>query len=522
MHYQSGEHFSAERPKCADSPFLCDACFHDLFWDIVMGHVFISYSRKDSETVDRIVARLHAENFTVWIDREEIHGGDLWREAIVEAVDNAYVFLLMLSPYSVESDNVRKEVDLAEGAGKALLPLLLAQSQLPARLRYQLAGIQWIEYYRDPDKKFNELATVLRGFQQKYGTVPPAATRQVEFVFNGLDLSKLDPTERQQLQEKLLEVVATSTNTSRSDLRVVTLTAGSVHIFVDMPARAAYQVKTAALNQDPELIRLGIDALRLAGDRDFIPLHTVPKPPPKTGKRGGPRGWMGGLILTVVLLISMVAVATALAPTRQLIASFFKTATFTPTNTYTLTPSNTPTATSTSTSTFTPTSTLTPTPTHTLTPTPTVTPSVTITPSITPTPTLNPPATFVQPGVSTNRFGPAGDACGAASDLKITLVVSDTDGVDSVQIYFRLLSKTSRATTPWGNLPMTFKTIHNPLFPFVPTWQIDITSNDIVGEHARGEYWFQFYFIAADKTGAQTQSPFYGDLVTYQECGFVQ
>ena len=84
-----------------------------------MSHVFISYSRRGSEAVDQIVTRLEAENFTVWIDREDIHGGDLWREAIVEAVDNAYAFVLMLSPASGASDNVRKEVDLAEGAGDA-------------------------------------------------------------------------------------------------------------------------------------------------------------------------------------------------------------------------------------------------------------------------------------------------------------------------------------------------------------------------------------------------------------------
>jgi hypothetical protein len=204
----------------------------------------------------------------------------------------------------------------------------------------------------------------------------------VEFVFDGLDLSKLGPEERQQLQEKLLAVVATSTDTPRSDLRIVTLTAGSVHIFVDMPAQVAYQVKTAALNKDPELIRAGIDALRLAGDRDFILLRARPKTPPKSGKRGSARGWMGGLILAVVLLLSMAAIATALAPA---IFSFLSTATFTPTTTYTVTPSNTPTATNTQTPTPTPTWTFTPTSTLTATFTPSPTPSPTITPSITPT-----------------------------------------------------------------------------------------------------------------------------------------
>jgi hypothetical protein len=299
-----------------------------------MSHVFISYSRKDSETVDRILRRLEMENFTVWIDREEIHGGDLWREAIVEAVDNAYAFVLMLSPSSVASDNVRKEVDLADGAGKALLPLLLTQAQLPSRLRYQLAGIQWIEYYRDPDGKFNELVNVLRVFEKKYGTVQPATTRQVEFVFDGLNLLKLSQEERLQLQEKLLDVVASSTNTPRTELTVVTVTAGSIHIFIDMPARTAYQVKTAALNKAPELIQAGIDALRLAGDRDFVSLRTGPKTPPKSGRRGGSRGWLGGLILAIVLLISLVAAVTALTPAQKFISSFLNTETFTPTVEY--------------------------------------------------------------------------------------------------------------------------------------------------------------------------------------------
>jgi hypothetical protein len=273
---------------------------------MAMSHVFISYSRKDSKTVDSIVQRLEAEDFAVWIDREEIHGGDLWREAIVEAVDNAYVFVLMLSPNSVASDNVRKEVDLADGAGKALLPMMLAQAQLTSRLRYQLAGIQWIEYYRDPDGKFNELISVLRVFEKKYGTVQSPATRQVEFVFNGLDLLKLSQEERKQLQEKLLEVIAKSTNTPRRDLNIVKMAAGSVHVFVDMPAHVAYKVKTAALNKDSSLIDGGIGALRLVGERNFVVLRAGNKPPPKSGKRGGSRWLFGGVALLVVLLLSAI------------------------------------------------------------------------------------------------------------------------------------------------------------------------------------------------------------------------
>ncbi len=444
-----------------------------------MSHVFISYSRKDSETVDRIVARLEAENFIVWIDREEILGGELWQESIVKAVDNAYVFVLMLSPDAVASDNVRKEVDLAEQSGKALLPMLLAPTELPTKFRYPLAGIQWIEYYRDPDRKFSELVKVLRDFQQKYRAEPVPTTRQAEFIFSGLDLLKLTPQEREQLQGKLLDVIANSTNTPREDLNVVKMTPGSVHVFVDMPAGTAYQIKTAALNQDPRLINAGIAALRLSGDRNFVELETKTKTPPKPGKRGGPRGWLGGLILTVVLLMSIAAVATALTPTRNFISSFFNTSTFTATNTYTATPSNTPTAT------------------NTLTPTPT-------------------PTAFFPPVTSSDSFHGGGDACGTPMDETIRVIVADADQVAAVQIYYRLQNQKTGETTQWGSLSMVY---HQGTF--LGSWVATITPNDIPGNRGLGDYWFQFYFLATDKTGAQTQSQLYRGLVTYQECGWI-
>ena len=103
-----------------------------------MSHVFVSYSRKDSETVANIVARLERDGLSVWLDREDIRGGELWRETIVKAIDNAYAFVLMLSSNSVASENVRKEVDLAEGANKHLLPVMLALSNYQPN-----CGINW-------------------------------------------------------------------------------------------------------------------------------------------------------------------------------------------------------------------------------------------------------------------------------------------------------------------------------------------------------------------------------------------
>jgi len=147
-----------------------------------MGLVFISYSRKDVQTVEDIVARLKKDKFEVWFDRESIKGGELWTVAIVEAIDNADAFVLMLSPNSTASDNVRKELHLAQDSKKKLFPLLLVPVMLPPQFRYQLAGIQWLDYAEDPEGKYLELVEVLRVNQAALAKEQPAETRQVEVV----------------------------------------------------------------------------------------------------------------------------------------------------------------------------------------------------------------------------------------------------------------------------------------------------------------------------------------------------
>jgi len=317
-----------------------------------MGFVFISYSRSDTAIVDNVVARLRSDGFEIWIDRESIKGGDLWRKQIVKAIHTTDAFVLMLSPNSTASKNVRKEVDLAENANRALFPFLLASVDLPEELQYQLIGIQWIEFYKNPEEKYQELVEVLRAHQKTI--FPPPETRRVEAVIPGKSVKKFGRQE----QEELLNFMASKAETRRADLRLVNLTAGSVHAFVEMPADAAYTLETAALNRDRDLIEYGIDALRLDGEENFVLV--------KTGEIGKlnlrpPRSFLPRFLLILigagVLLGALFASAIALAPVL---------------NPPTPTPTSTPIPTSTSTLTSTPTQI--PTPTSTFTPTPTPNP----------------------------------------------------------------------------------------------------------------------------------------------------
>lgn len=131
-----------------------------------MGHIFVSYSRRDLSAVDKIVDYLGNNNISVWIDRVGITGGDQWRRQIVDAIDTSDAFLLVLSNSAVVSDNVRKEIDLAEQFGKRIIPVEIELTDIPRELSYQLVGIQRINLIGDVDGMLPNLMTVLSSYRQ--------------------------------------------------------------------------------------------------------------------------------------------------------------------------------------------------------------------------------------------------------------------------------------------------------------------------------------------------------------------
>jgi hypothetical protein len=248
-----------------------------------MGFVFISYSRQDANTVDKIAARLERDGFDVWIDRARIKGGELWTVAIVAAIDSADSFVLMLTPSATSSDNVRKEVQLAQDAKRRLFPLVIAPVTLPPQFRYQLAGIQMIDYAGSPETKYRELVEVLRTQRESLSSMQPSETRQVEVVVRNETVSSFSAVK----QQKLIKFISEVSAVSRSKLSISKLWAGSLHVLITMPRRGAYVLKTAALNRDNRLLDYGIEAVRLDGEENYVwvnsgeigpILHPQPRP----------------------------------------------------------------------------------------------------------------------------------------------------------------------------------------------------------------------------------------------------
>ncbi|HET7038047.1 MAG TPA: tetratricopeptide repeat protein [Thermomicrobiaceae bacterium] len=143
---------------------------------------FLSYASTDRAWALRIAALLNARGVSVWIDRTSIVGGTRWTDEIVTGIKTTPVLLVLITPASMQSRNVRQEIQLAWEYDRKILPLVLQTAPLPNAVEYALAGTQWVEILDAPEEVWlNRLLQALGGLgvapagTTTDGPAPPAA-----------------------------------------------------------------------------------------------------------------------------------------------------------------------------------------------------------------------------------------------------------------------------------------------------------------------------------------------------------
>ena len=71
----------------------------------------------------------------VWLDQTDIPVGKNWPKAIEDALEACNRFLVILSPASVQSQNVMSELDFAIDEHKQIFPVLYLECKRPFRIR---------------------------------------------------------------------------------------------------------------------------------------------------------------------------------------------------------------------------------------------------------------------------------------------------------------------------------------------------------------------------------------------------
>ncbi len=107
--------------------------------------VFISYSSYDKTIADAICSKLENSHIRCWIAPRDILPGKEYGEAIIEAIIDCRILLLVFSVHANESPQVRREIERAVSKGKVIIPFRIEDILPTKSMEYALSNTHWLD-----------------------------------------------------------------------------------------------------------------------------------------------------------------------------------------------------------------------------------------------------------------------------------------------------------------------------------------------------------------------------------------
>lgn len=95
-----------------------------------MGHIFISYSKKDVLYAEKLVNALRREGFNPWVDMDDLGAGTHWQNRLHKQILTCDAYILIMSRNAKASKWVPDELVTAKSKDKPLFPVLLDDTEL--------------------------------------------------------------------------------------------------------------------------------------------------------------------------------------------------------------------------------------------------------------------------------------------------------------------------------------------------------------------------------------------------------
>ena len=144
--------------------------------------VFISYAAQDKVVADAACARLEAAGIRCWIAPRDVSPGAVYGAAIINAIDQCRVMVLIFSAHANGSMMVGREIERAVSKGKSVLPLRIEDVAPSGSLEFFIGAVHWLDALTPPlEQHLGRLANAIKillpdtAAQQAYDGVKPAS-----------------------------------------------------------------------------------------------------------------------------------------------------------------------------------------------------------------------------------------------------------------------------------------------------------------------------------------------------------
>jgi hypothetical protein len=130
-------------------------------------HVFIVYARDDLEVARKLSRRMKDVGLSPWLDVDELVPGQVWKKAVLKALEESSVAVVLVSKNHEKGGFVREEMNAAmkllqsnEANVVPIVPVRIDDSAVPE----QLAQIQWVDLREEGSEE-----KLLRGLARATG-----------------------------------------------------------------------------------------------------------------------------------------------------------------------------------------------------------------------------------------------------------------------------------------------------------------------------------------------------------------
>lgn len=122
------------------------------------ANIFISFASQDLRVATTLCKALESRGFKCWISARDIQPGDNFQVAIVQAIRQAKIMLLVFTANSNNSEEMNKELALASQNKLIVMPLRIEDVRPNDAFAYEFATRQWIDFFADWEMAIEQLA----------------------------------------------------------------------------------------------------------------------------------------------------------------------------------------------------------------------------------------------------------------------------------------------------------------------------------------------------------------------------
>jgi len=125
--------------------------------------IFISYVNEDKSAADTICTNLENYGLQCWIAPRNIAPGEKYAPAIIHAIDNAKIVVVVFSHNSDQSAHVRTEIERAFNHEKMIIPFRIEDIEPSDEMQYFIGSRQWLDAFSGSlDGHTNRLADIIK------------------------------------------------------------------------------------------------------------------------------------------------------------------------------------------------------------------------------------------------------------------------------------------------------------------------------------------------------------------------